>query len=100
MLRRIEAARLATENMKLRMGFAKQAKKMNKEGTHGTFPAEEKLTATFTNEMILYETLLCFRERERPAAELADLLAVTEDRAAAAIESLKKKKMLHGAARG
>ncbi len=95
MLRRIEAARLATENMKLRIGFARQAKQMNKEGAHGTFPAEEKLTATFTNEMILYETLLCFRERERPVAELADLLAVSEDQAAVAIETLKKKRMTY-----
>ena len=100
LMRKIEAARMTLSGMKMRMDVARQAKHIKNEGTYGEFPAEEKLRSTFRNEMTLYETWLCLRERERPASELAEMLAVPEERIAAAMETLKKKKLWPGGLSG
>lgn len=55
LLPKIKAAKTALEGMKLRMAFAKQAKQIKKDGTHGELPDQEKLTKMLVDEMSRYE---------------------------------------------
>lgn len=57
LMRKIKAASMAVEGMKLRMAFAKQAKQMKKDETYGHLPSEEKLLTVLVNEMARYEKL-------------------------------------------
>jgi hypothetical protein len=51
LMRKIKAASMALEGMKLRMAFAKQAKQIKRENTYGYLPSEEKLLQVLMNEM-------------------------------------------------
>ena len=57
LIRKMKAASMAVEGMKLRMAFAKQAKQMKKDKTYGHLPSEEKLLTVLMNEMARYEKL-------------------------------------------
>jgi hypothetical protein len=58
LIHKIKAAKMAVEGMKIRMAFAKQAKKIKEEGTYGQLPAREKLVTMFMNEMARHEKRL------------------------------------------
>lgn len=100
LMHKLKAAKMATEKMKLRVAFAKQAKQMKEEGIYDQFPSEEKLKAVLVDEMTIYETLLYLQEKERPVAELAGLLDIPPDRVTSCIESLRKRKMWNGTSQG
>jgi hypothetical protein len=91
LLRRIEAAKMAVSGQKVRSNLARQCKEINENGTYGAFPAKEKLLSVLKEEITLYETLLCLKEGERSAGELAELLSVPEDAVLASLQTLKKK---------
>jgi F420-non-reducing hydrogenase iron-sulfur subunit len=55
LIRKIKAASMAVEGMKLRMAFAKQAKQIKKDKAYGHLPSEEKLLTVLMNEMTRYE---------------------------------------------
>ena len=57
LMRKIKAASMAVEGMKVRMAFAKQAKQMKKDEAYGHLPSEEKLLTVLMNEMARYEKL-------------------------------------------
>ena len=57
LMRKINAASMAVEGMKLRMAFAKQAKQIKKNEAYGHLPSEEKLLTVLMNEMARYEKL-------------------------------------------
>lgn len=55
LIRKMKAASMAVEGMKLRMAFAKQAKQMKKDKAYGHLPSEETLLTVLMNEMARYE---------------------------------------------
>ena len=57
LIRKMNAASMAVEGMKLRMAFAKQAKQMKKDEEYGHLPSKEKLLTVLINEMARYEKL-------------------------------------------
>ena len=57
LVRKMKAASMAVEGMKLRMAFAKQAKQMKKDEAYGQLPSEEKLLTVLMNEIARYEKL-------------------------------------------
>jgi F420-non-reducing hydrogenase iron-sulfur subunit len=58
MMRKIKAASMALEDMKLRMAFAKQAKQIKKDKTYGNLLSEEKLLTVIMNQMARHEESL------------------------------------------
>ena len=93
---KLRAAWMAVEGKMLRMAFAKQAKQMKENGTYGEFPSKDKLMKTFINEMVLNETLLFLKEKERSASEISDLLKIPGEEVASYIETLKKRNLWSG----
>jgi len=96
LIRKLEASRMASESMRIRMAFAKQAKTIRQENAYGTLPDREKLFSAFADEMNLYEVLVCLREKERSVAELAELLGLSPEKVTAICEALKRKKLWEG----
>jgi F420-non-reducing hydrogenase iron-sulfur subunit len=95
LLRKIAAARIALEGMKLRSAFARQAKKVKETNSYGEFPDPEKLRASLAGEMTLQEVFLCLKEESGTTAELAARLDIPEEQVSAAIETLQKKKKVN-----
>ena len=96
LFRKLEAARLACESMRIRMAFGKQAKTIRQENSYGTLPDPEKLLSAFSDEMTMFEVLVCMRKKERTADELSAFLEVPFEKVASAIETLKRKKLWEG----
>ncbi len=94
--RKIEAARMALEGSRMRMAFARQAKQIKNEGTHGELMSEEKLNATLKDEINLYETYIFLREKERSAEELSALMDLPADHVSSYVDKLRKKKIWDG----
>lgn len=88
---------MAVSGQKVRTNVARQCKEIKENGKYGTFPAEEKLLSVLKEEITLYETLLCLRERDRPAGEVAKLLSLPEDTVLSSLETLRKKNLWPGA---
>lgn len=95
LMRRIEAARISLEGMKLRSAFARQAKQAKENNSYGQLPDPEKLRTGLEGEMILHEVFLALKEETRTAAELATELALSEEQVSSALETLQKKKMIN-----
>ncbi|MCK5324176.1 MAG: hypothetical protein KAJ45_08510, partial [Desulfobulbaceae bacterium] len=95
LLRKIEAARISLEGMKIRMAFARQAKQVKKEGSYGELPDAEKLRSSLESEMTLHETFLFLKEEKRSVSDLSSLLDLPEERVVSVIEKLQKKKMIN-----
>ena len=95
LLRKIAAARIAMEGMKLRSAFARQAKKVKETNSYGELPDPEKLRASLAGEMTLQEVFLCLKEESGTAAELAARLDIPEEQVCKAIETLQKKKKVN-----
>ena len=57
LMRKIKAASMAVEGIKLRMAFAKQAKQMKKNEAYDHLPSEEKLLTVLMDEMARHEKL-------------------------------------------
>lgn len=98
LLRKLEAARLATEGMKLRAAFAKQAREMKE--SSAVFPSEDKLRATLVDEMDIFETLLFLQKNKNDIAELAELLNLPAERVKRCIDTLGRRKIWSGAPYG
>jgi len=95
LLRKIAAARVAMEGMKMRSAFARQAKQVKETNSYGEFPDPEKLRASLAGEMTLQEVFLSLREESGTAAELAARLDIPEEQVSKAIETLQKKKKVN-----
>ncbi len=95
LLRKITAARIAMEGMKLRSAFARQAKQVKETNSYGEFPDPEKLRDSLAGEMTLQEVFLCLKEESGTAAELAVRLDLPEEEVSKAIETLQKKKKVN-----
>ena len=95
LMRRIEAARISLEGMKLRSAFARQARQAKENNSYGQLPDPEKLRTGLAGEMILHEVFLALKEQSRSAAELAADLDLSEEQVGAALETLQKKKMIN-----
>jgi predicted HTH transcriptional regulator len=95
MLRKIAAAKISLEGMKLRTAFARQAKQVKEQDSYGELPDPEKLRASLENEITLQEIFLCLKEENRSASELAALLNLTEERVDSVLATLRKKKMIN-----
>ena len=95
LLRKIAAARVAMEGMKLRSAFARQAKQVKETNSYGELPDPEKLRASLAGEITLQEVFLCLKEKISTPAELAARLDIHEEQASKAIETLQKKKKLN-----
>lgn len=98
LLRKLEAARMAAEGMKLRAAFAKQAKEMKE--SNADFPSEEKLRATLVDEMDIFETLLFLRKDKNDITELAELLNFPPERVKYCIDTLGRRNLWSGAPYG
>lgn len=94
LLRKLEAARLAAEGMKLRAAFAKQAKEMKE--SNADFPSEDKLRATLVDEMDIFETLLFLQKDKNDIAELAELLNLSPERVKYCIDTLGRRNIWSG----
>ncbi len=94
LIRKLKAARMAVLGIKIRTAFARQARQMKEDNTHGKLPDKGKLLTAFGEEMTLHETLLCLREKRQSITELAGLLNVPEEQVASVVNTLKKKKIL------
>ena len=95
LLRKIAAARVVLEGMKLRSAFARQAKKAKETKSYGEFPDPEKLRTSLEGEITLQEVFLCLKEKRGTAAELAARLDLPEEHVSKAIETLEKKKKVN-----
>jgi hypothetical protein len=95
MLRKIAAAKVALEGMKLRTAFARQAKKVKETNSYGEFPDPEKLRSSLAGEMTMQEVFLCLKDERGTAAELAARLDLPEEEVNKAIETLQKKKKVN-----
>jgi hypothetical protein len=95
MLRKIAAAKVSLEGMKLRTAFARQAKQVKEQNSYGELPDPEKLRNSLENEITLQEVFLCLKEENRPASELASLLNLPEERVGSILTTLQKKKMIN-----
>jgi len=95
LLRKIAAARIAMEGMKLRSVFARQAKKVKESNSYGEFPDPEKLRSSLAGEITLQEVFLCLKEERGTAAELAARLDIPEEQVSKAIETLQMKKKVN-----
>ena len=93
--RKIAAARVALEGMKMRSAFARQAKKVKETKSYGEFPDPEKLRASLEGEITLQEVFLCLKEERGTAAELSARLDLPEEQVSKAIETLQKKKKVN-----
>ena len=93
--RKIAAARVAMEGMKLRSAFARQAKKIKETKSYGEFPDPEKLRASLEREITLQEVFLCLKEERGTAADLSARLDLPEELVSKAIETLQKKKKVN-----
>jgi hypothetical protein len=92
MLRKIAAAKISLEGMKLRTAFARQAKQVKEQNSYGELPDPEKLRTSLEGEITLQEVFLCLKEENRPASELASLLNLPEERVDSLLATLQKKK--------
>ena len=95
LLRKIAAARVTLEGMKMRSAFARQAKKVKESNSYGEFPDPEKLRTSLAGEMTLQEVYLSLREERGTAVELAARLDIPEEQVCKAIETLQKKKKVN-----
>ena len=95
LLRKITAAKVTLEGMKLRAAFARQAKKVKESNSYGELPDPEKLRNSLNSEITLQEIYLCLKEKKRSAAELASLLNLSEEMVGSALETLQKKKKIN-----
>jgi len=95
LLRKIAAAKVALEGMKMRSAFARQAKQVKETNSYGEFPDLEKLRTSLAGEMTLQEVFLSLREERGTAAELAARLDIPEEQVCKAIETLQKKKKVN-----
>jgi Fic family protein len=95
LLRKIAAARIAMEGMKLRSAFARQAKQVKERNSYGEFPDPEKLRSSLAGEITLQEVFLCLKEESGTAAEVAARLDLPEEQVSKAIETLQKKKKVN-----
>ena len=95
LLRKIAAARVALEGMKLRSAFARQAKQVKETKSYGEFPDPEKLRASLGEEITLQEVFLCLKEEISTAAELAARLDIPEELVSKAMDTLQKKKKVN-----
>jgi len=95
LLRKIAAAKVTMEGMKMRSTFARQAKKVKETKSYGEFPDPEKLRAGLEGEITLQEVFLCLKEERGTPAELAARLDLPEEQVSKAIETLQKKKKVH-----
>ena len=95
MLRKIAAAKVSLEGMKLRTAFARQAKQVKEQNSYGELPDAEKLRASLEGEITLQEVFLCLKEENRSASELAALLNLPEERVDSVLATLRKKKMIN-----
>ena len=95
LLRKIAAAKVAMEGMKMRSTFARQAKKVKETNSYGEFPDPEKLRASLEGEITLQEVFLCLKEERGTAAELSARLHLPEEQVSKAIETLQKKKKVN-----
>ena len=57
-------------------------------------PDPEKLESSLSGEMIINETFLCLKEGRKDAAELAELLNLSEEQVDSALRVLQKKRMI------
>jgi len=95
LLRKITAAKVSLEGMKLRAAFARQAKQVKEQNSYGELPDPEKLRASLEGEITLQEVFLCLKEENRSASELASLLNLPEERVDSVLATLQKKKMIN-----
>jgi len=95
LLRKIAAARVVLEGMKMRSAFARQAKQVKETKSYGEFPDPEKLRASLEGEITLQEVFLCLKEKRSTSAELAARLDIPEELVSKAIDTLQKKKKLN-----
>ena len=95
LLRKIAAAKVALEGMKMRSAFARQAKKVKETNSYGEFPDPEKLRTSLAGEITLQEVFLSLREEKGTAIELAARLNIPEEQVCKAIETLQKKKKVN-----
>ena len=95
LLRKITAAKVSLEEMKLRVAFARQAKQVKEANSYGKLPDPEKLRNSLDREITLQEIYLCLKEERRSVAELASLLNLSEERVGSALETLQKKKKIN-----
>jgi predicted Zn-dependent protease len=94
LMRRIEAARISLEGMKLRSAFARQAKQVKENNSYGELPDPEKLRTGLQGEMVLQEVFLALQEGTKSAAELVSDLNLSEEQVGSALETLQKKKKI------
>ena len=92
LMRRIEAARISLEGMKLRSAFARQARQAKENNSYGQLPDPEKLRTGLAGEMILHEVFLALKEQSRSAAELAPTLIFLKNRSARRSRPCRRKK--------
>jgi hypothetical protein len=95
LLRKIAAAKVSLEGMKLRTAFARQAKQAKEQNSYGELPDPEKLRNSLEGEITLQEVFLCLKEENRSASELAALLNLPEERVDSVLATLQKKKMIN-----
>lgn len=95
LLRKIAAARVALEGMKLRSAFARQAKQATETKSYGEFSDPEKLRSSLGEEITLQEVFLCLKEKISTAAELAARLDIPEELVSKAMDTLQKKKKVN-----
>jgi hypothetical protein len=95
LLRKIAAAKVVMEGMKLRSAFARQAKQVKETNSYGEFPDPEKLRDSLEGEITLQEVFLCLKEERGTAAELSARLHLPEEQVSKAIETLQKKKKVN-----
>ena len=96
LIRKLRASRMAVEGMRLRMVFAKQAKRIKEGNLYGELPEKDKLLATFKSEMLLYETLVCLEEKTESVGDLSRMLEQPEETVVSVVETLRKKKLWEG----
>jgi len=95
LLRKIAAAKISLEGMKLRTTFARQAKQAKEQNSYGELPDPEKLRASLEGEITLQEVFLCLKEGNRSTSELAALLNLPEEQVDSVLATLQRKKMIN-----
>ena len=92
---KLKAAKMALEEKRLRMVFARQAKYMKQGDTYRDIPPDHKLHAdlekTLAQETATYGLLLYLQDRPRPVEELTGLLNLSSDKVIDCFKKLEKK---------
>lgn len=92
----LRAAVNALNERTMRMSFAKQAKQIKDENSYGSLPAGEKLIDIFSKEKTMHEALLHLQEKDLSAADLAERLHISEEKAVSLVDMLRKKNLWKG----